>query len=377
MKPEMGKPVKVKKEKWFRKTFIERFGIDALNYEVPTHANTLPFTLGGITAVSLLLTMISGIILAMWYVPTPEEANASIRTIMETVYLGSVIRGIHYWSASLTIIAVALHVLRIFLYGSYKQPREGNWIIGVLLFGTLIGLFFSGTALKWDQEGYEALEHAQAIAGTLGLDGFFSSEIIPVILRLFTVHVSILPILLIALLFIHMLLVKRHKISPLPWKKKKESGDAILEAAASSEPVATTDELTVAGQKSDKKHTFLQHFRTLFGYGYIVLGIVMILAILSPPSVGPDPLTGIEVTKPLWPFLWIYSVEEWFGINGALIGSAVLFTALLAVPFFDRGNNPSLSKRKWIISIGISIAIVLVILTIYAIFSQPVVHLDM
>ncbi|MFX7329536.1 cytochrome b N-terminal domain-containing protein, partial [Acinetobacter baumannii] len=78
------------------------------------------------------------------------------------VYLGSIIRGIHYWAASLTLIAVALHVLRVFLYGSYKQPREGNWIIGAILFGTLIGLFFTGTALKWDQEGYEALEHAKA-----------------------------------------------------------------------------------------------------------------------------------------------------------------------------------------------------------------------
>ncbi|MGG5254166.1 cytochrome b N-terminal domain-containing protein [Neobacillus sp. SM06] len=376
MKQEASKEMPVQKKKRFVEAFLERFGIDALNYEVPSHANTLPFTLGGITAVSLVLTIISGIILAMWYAPVPENANVSIRSIMETVFLGSVIRGIHYWSASLTLIAIVLHILRVFLYGSYKNKREGNWIVGVLLFGTMVGLFFTGTTIKWDQEGFEALEHAQAIAGTFGFGGFFSSEVIPVLFRLFTLHASILPIILIILMFIHMLLVKRHKISPLPWKKQAHDNSFTEVAAASvdaNSAISKTDEV----KTSETKHTFLEHFRTLFGYGYIVLGVVMILSIMAPPAIGPDPLTGIEVTKPLWPFLWIYSLEEWFGINGALVGSAILFTGLLAVPFFDRGSKIAFGKRKLILSIGISIVIVLIILTIYAMLSQPVVHLDM
>ena len=352
------------------KFIYDRFGLDSLNYEVPAHANTLPFTLGGITAVSLLLTMISGIVLAFWYVPLPEQANASIRVIMEKVYWGSMVRGIHYWSAQLTMIALVLHVLRVFLYGSYKKPREGNWLVGVLLFGVMVGLYFTGTSLKWDQEGFEALEHAESIAGTFGLGGLFSTAYVPVLIRLFIAHVSILPVLLVVLLFIHMLLVKRMKISELPWKKKSVV-PAVSQVTAEIAATAEVSNLHV------KKHTFVQHFRKLFGYGFIIFGIVVILAVLVPPSLGPAPLTGIEVTKPLWPFLWIYSVEEWFGINGAVIASTILFTGMLAVPFFDRGSDSSIGKRKWIVSVGLAVAIALLILTIYAVFSSPVVHLDM
>lgn len=366
----------VKKKKGFGGAFIERFGVDALDYEVPAHSNTLLFTLGGITAISLALTGISGIILAMWYIPTPEEANASIRVIMERVYLGDVIRGIHYWSAQLTILSIVVHMLRVFLYGSYKKPREGNWIVGVLLFGVVMGLYFTGTTLKWDQEGSEALGHGEAIANSVGLGSFFDSEYIPALIRLFVVHVGILPVILVALLAIHLLLVKRHKISPLPWKNKQGTAIEHAEAAATVEPSIAVAQYKVV-QGHGIKHSFLQHIRSLIGYSYIALGVVIILAIMSPPSIGPDPIAGIEVTKPVLAFLWLYSLEEWIGVNGTAIVAAILYAGLFAIPFFDRRDTLSFSKRKWIISIGGVVLITLIILTIYAIYSQPVVHLDM
>lgn len=337
----------------------QRFGIETLNYEVPVHANTLPFTLGGITAISTLLTIVTGILLTFWYVPTPEEANLSIRYIMSTAYLGSVIRGIHFWAAQATVVALVLHLLRVMFYGSYKFPREGNWIIGVFLFITMIGLYFTGTMLKWDQEGFEALEHAVAIADTVGLGGFFAAGNASTLIRFFTLHISLLPLLLLALLFIHMLLVKRMKISPLPWQKDKK---------ATNERSETHD---------SKKHTFLHHIGSLIGYGYIVSGIIIILALLVPPVIGPEPITGIEVTKPFWTFLWLYAIEEWFGINGAWIIGGIPFLALLALPFIDRAKTQAFRDRKGILTIAIIVTITILALTFYAYFSSPVVHLDM
>lgn len=343
----------MKKKKRFYEVLNDRFGFEALNYEVPSHANTILYTLGGITLVSVLITIASGIILALWYVPTPEEANASIRVITEEVFLGSVIRGAHFWGAQLTIIAIVLHLLRVLYYGSYKRPREGNWIVGVLLFAVMIGLYFTGTTLKWDQEGNEALEHAQVIAETLGFGAFFNEEFIPVILRFFIMHVSLLPLALLALVFIHMLLIKRLKISPLPWGKANTA--------------------TVG----HKQHTFFHHIRSLVGYGYLTLGVILILAILAPPAIGPDPISGIEVTKPVWPFLWLYSVEEWFGVNGAWIAGGLTIIGLLAVPFIDRAKEQALPKRKLILTLLTIVVVTLIVLTIYAYFSTPVVHLDM
>ncbi|MCF6094716.1 cytochrome b N-terminal domain-containing protein [Microaerobacter geothermalis] len=335
-------------------TLNERFGLDSLAYEVPAHANTLPYTLGGITAVSTIIAVVSGILLANWYTPTPELANFSIRNITENVYLGYVIRGVHSWSAQIALVALVLHLLRVFVYGSYKRPREGNWFIGVFLFLTMIGLFFTGTIAKWDQEGNEALEHAQAIAGKFGLAGYFSTENVDVITRFFIAHVSILPLILFVLLFIHILLIKKLKISPLPWKQHE--GEAAYKNTG---------------------HNFAAHFKSLLGYGYIVLGVSILLAIFFSPKVGPEPLAGIEVTKPLWPFLWIYTVEEWWGIPGATWVSLLLVLGMFAVPFIDRGKDMSLKKRAWFIIIVLLLAVALLLMTIYAYNSSPVVHLDM
>lgn len=358
MNPVINQPTTVMhqpRKKGLYQTLNERFGLQALNYEVPAHANTLPFTLGGITAVSTLLTIVSGILLGLWFVPTPEAANSSIRVITESVYMGSVIRGIHYWSAQLTVGTLVLHLLRVFVYGSYKKPREGNWILGVFLFAIMIGLYFTGTTLKWDQEGFEALEHAQTIAATFGAGGLLNPANVPVITRLFIAHISLLPLILLVLLFVHMLLIKRLKISPLPWKKD------------------TLDSNTEAG----KEHRFGHHFRSLIGYGYVIFGIVMIFAVLAPPAIGPVPLTGIEVTKPLWPFLWIYAVEAWFGINGAIVFSGLLFAGLLVVPFLDRGTDQSFGKRKWILFAGLAVTVIMLVLTLYGYYSGPVEHLKM
>ena len=198
----------------------ERLGLKALQYPVPEHANNLGWSLGGLTAAALFILIATGIFLAQFYNPTPEVANASVRDIVTGVWAGRFVRGVHYWTAQAMYVLAALHLLRVFFTGSYKRPREANWLIGVSMFALVIGALFTGTVLKWDQEGFEALGHNLEIARLLGGAGFwfnpkFSSSV-PLLERLYVAHVAIIPGLILGLFAIHGMLIKRHGISPSP-----------------------------------------------------------------------------------------------------------------------------------------------------------------
>jgi ubiquinol-cytochrome c reductase cytochrome b subunit len=330
----------------------ERLGIDAVRYPVPAHADTLAYSLGGLTAVSLLILVVTGIVLGQFYNPDPAAANASVRHIVEGVYLGRFIRGLHFWAAEAMYVLAIVHLLRIYVTGSYKRPREANWLVGVAMFALTIGALFTGTVLKWDQEGFEALGHNLEIAKLLGTLGFwfnsdFSSQM-PLLVRLYIAHVSIIPGLILGLLVLHALLIKRHKISPPP-DNPDETG----------EPLAP----------------FTHHLRRVGSLGLVLLGGLGALAVLFPPGVGPTPVEGIEVTRPPWMYWWMFALENWFGLPAILWGSGVLFALLAAVPFIDRGPERRWRKRPVAIALAALILILIVVLTILAAVTTAAEHL--
>ena len=317
----------------------ERLGISEFTYPVPPHANTAAYSLGG-TEVGFLILVASGILLAQFYHPMPQFANASVRAMMQSVRPERIVRGIHYWAAQLVMLTVLLHMLRVFVTGSFKKPREANWIIGVGLLAVTIGLFFTGTVLKWDQEGFEALEHNVAIGEVLGrLGSWFTpgfTENISILLRLYIAHVSILPGLLLLLLLGHVWLVKRHGLSARP------------------------------GQPTGPMLPFGAHLTHLGKYGLVLIGVVLALAVLLPPAVGPAPVEGIEVTKPPWPFLPLFAFENWAGITGLLWVPVAIFVLLLLVPLLDRARATDPRVRMVPIAVWLIVLSVLVGLGILA-----------
>lgn len=333
---------------WFK----ERFPLATFAYEVPAHANTFLFSLGGITLLSVVILVVTGIILAQYYTPNPETANQSIRIIMTDVKLGSLMRSIHVWAAETAVVSVILHLLRVLFYGSYKKPREVNWIFGVVLFALMIGLFFTGTVIKWDQEGYEALAHTVAIGKMFG--GPFAAYLAPndasLLSKFFSLHISVLPLLLAVVIVLHLFLIKVLKISPLPWKPRT----------------------IPAG-----KHTFTQHFVKLTGYFFILLGVLIGLAILLPASLGPLPVAGVESARPPWVFMGIFSIENWAGIPGLVYSSALVMLLLLLAPFLDRARSNLLRERKSIVAVAAALVLVLSGLTVNAYATKPEQHIGM
>ncbi len=186
------------------------------------------FTLGSASLFLALNQGITGILLTLYYVPTPDHAYDSVQYITTQVPLGWLVRGLHHWGASLMIVLVVLHMLRVILYGAYKFPREVTWFTGVILLLVVIGFGFTGYLLPWDQKSFWATTVGTRIAGTPPLIGDYllriirgGSEITAVTLvRFFGVHVWVLPTLLILLIGIHLYLIIKNGISAVPQRGK-------------------------------------------------------------------------------------------------------------------------------------------------------------
>jgi len=335
----------------------DRLGVKALQYPVPEHANTLGWSLGGLTAATLFVLIATGIVLAQFYNPAPEAANASVRSIVSGVWAGQFLRGVHYWAAQAMYVLAALHLLRVFVTGSYKRPREANWLIGVAMFGLVIAAIFTGTVLKWDQEGFEALAHNLELGELLGGVGFwFSDEFagsVPLLSRLYVAHVAIIPGLILGLFAMHAMLIKRHAVSPKP-----TAGD----------PAA----VNVVGEETGP---FTHHLRRIGAFALVLLAALGALAVLVPPGVGPTPVEGIEVTRPLWMFWWVFTLENLFGLKAILVGSGVLFALLIAVPFVDRNPNRWWRRRPVAMAALAVVLVTLVLLTIMTAVTPPATHI--
>ena len=339
----------------------DRLGIGALRYPISRHANSLGYTLGGITFVSFVLLLVTGVYLGQFYDPgSVEEAHTSVFYISDEAAAGSLVRSLHYWLATIFTVTLVLHLLRTFTTGSFKAPRELTWVSGVLLFVLGAGALFTGTVLKADQEAIEALAHNNEIADFFGVFGFwFSSDFtdsIDQLPRLYISHVTIVPALIVGLLAVHLMLVKRHGISPRPW------GPAAAVAAS---------------ERDEERLPFSSHLRHIALWGLIALGVALVLSGLLPAPLGPQGVDGIEITKPPWYFLWLYQPENWFGLDALWIGGALLSIALLAVPLVDRSQEHDPRRRPVLASLAILVLLAFTALTVIGATTEVASHVGM
>lgn len=335
----------------------ERLGLSSLAYPVPEHANSLPYVLGGITLFGFLTLIVSGVLLAQFYNPSPAGAHDSVVYIITKAPFGDFIRSVHFWAANLVVVTALLHLIRVFVTGSYKRPREANWLVGLGLLAVTLGFVFTGTVLKWDQEGVEALAHNREIGEVLGLWGvWFTSEFtrsVPILTRLYLGHVTLLPAAFTLLIIAHVYLIKQLGISPRA-SEQATSGPSVEEPKTSN---------------------FAVHLRKMTGYGLLLFALIGVLALVWPAPLGQPGVPGAEVTKPPWMFLPFYPLEDLFGIKGLLAASAVLFALLGLIPFVDRSPWLSPRRRRWVIVAGTFLLVLLVVLGSYAWLSRPVPHL--
>ncbi len=192
-----------------------------LKKPVPKYALRWFYCLGGITAFLFVVQGITGILLAFYYKPTPEAAYASIQYIETQVYFGAAIRAIHHWCANGMIVICVAHMLRVFIMGAYKRPRELNWVSGVLLLVLTLVFGFTGYLLPWDQRAFWATTVGSEIAGAIPAVGNLALVLLRVgwnvtgetLSRFYGLHVIVVPLATVAFMFAHFLMIRRQGIA--------------------------------------------------------------------------------------------------------------------------------------------------------------------
>ncbi len=191
------------------------------------------YTLGSASLFLVVNQVVTGILLTIYYVPTPDHAYDSVQYITTQVPAGWFIRGLHHYGASAMVIVVVLHMLRVIFYGAFKYPREITWFSGVFLLLITLGFGFTGYLLPWDQRAYWATTVGTRIAGVTPVIGEGILRIMRggedlsavTLVRFFGTHVWVLPVLLISLVAFHLYLVIRIGISAVPRRKEEQGND--------------------------------------------------------------------------------------------------------------------------------------------------------
>ncbi len=181
---------------------------------VPAHS--LFFCFGGISLLIIILQLITGVFMLFFYTPDPKEALNSLDLMSNEVPLGGLVRNMHRWAATLLLATVFTHLVTVFYRKAYRNPRELNWISGVLQFFVVFLLVLSGIVLPWDWRAYWSYAIWVDYVATWPLVGEFMESFVLdtfTIYRSFITHIVILPLILFALLGFHFKMVRKHGIS--------------------------------------------------------------------------------------------------------------------------------------------------------------------
>jgi len=194
--------------------------------KVPKGTNWF-YTLGSGTMFAFLNQAITGVFLAMYYDPSPTRAYESARFITNDVFLGEFVRGMHKWGATVMVILIFLHMARTFFFGAYKYPRELNWIIGVALVILTFVMALTGYLLPFDQRSYWATIVANNITASGPLVGPYLADFLragpefgaTTLSRFYSIHMLLVPGIIIALIGAHLYLVAKLGTTAPPWQK--------------------------------------------------------------------------------------------------------------------------------------------------------------
>src|SRR6266540_3734631 len=196
-------------------------------------------TLGSATLAVFTVQIVTGIVLGMYYSPSPDHAYESIQYVDNVVARGAIVRGIHHWGASAMIVLTVGHMIRVFTMGAYKYPREINWLLGVALLFIVLGFGFTGYLLPWDQKAYWATAVGTNIAGTTPIIGGMlvsllrggSQQGAATLTRFYSLHVLLLPILLGLIVGVHLFLVIRQGVAPRSAELEEQAPKRTSDAA--------------------------------------------------------------------------------------------------------------------------------------------------
>ena len=347
------------------------------------------FRLGFIVAVLFGILTLTGVYLMFVYTPSPAAAYGDMQHLRTSVGFGQLIRNVHRWSAHLMVLAVALHMVRVFYAGAYKKPREFNWVIGVVLLLITLGFSFTGYLLPWDQLSYWAvtvgtnLVHYVPLAGKTLQDLLIGGDQIgpSTLLRFYALHVAVLPGLLLMLLGIHIwrvrkdgFAVERHSVgafeeeaTALPGAPADLYGERTRVLGVVDRESVTAEDRPVDDSVFAWPHLLARHVVVALGVCALVLGLGVAFAAplrgLANPNVTPEP------SKAPWYFSGLQELLSHFDplVAGILVPTGAVLVLVL-LPYLDRSTATEARRRKVAVLVFSGLLAVAVALTVIGTF---------
>ncbi len=330
-------------------------------HPVPRNTASWWYVFGSAALVVFLLQLVTGILLALIYVPSGSEAWSSLQALNHDVTLGWFIRALHGWGSNFMVAIVLIHMVQVFLFGAYKFPRELTWIVGVFLLLMTLGMAFTGQVLRFDQDAYWGLGIGASIASRVPIIG---GEIVKMMLggpiiagatlsRFFALHVFVIPGMLIGFVCLHLLMVLKLGINEWP-----VPGRLVKRSTYESE----YHELT---KKDGAPFVPYAVWKDLFFAAFILLAVAACALYFGPfgPTGRPDPTIIQTVPKPDYFFLWLYALLSLLPPSmetpALLIGPVIAIAALLLLPFLSGEGEKSWRRRPIAVLSVLLIAIML------------------
>src|SRR3982075_2609635 len=320
---------------------------ETMEHAVPRETASWFYVFGSAALTVFGFQLLTGILLALIYVPSAGEAWNSLQILNHQITLGWFIRALHGWGSNFMLAIVLIHMVQVFLFGAYKFPRELTWIIGVLLLLMTLGMAFTGQVLRFDEDAYWGLGIGASIASRVPVLGPWLVDLLlggPIIAgatlsRFFGLHVFVIPGSLLAFVGLHLLLVLKLGINEWPMP-----GRIVRRATY----VREYHELT---RKDGIPFVPGAVAKDLFFSGFILLAIAACAVYFGPfgPSGQPDPTIIQTAPRPDYFFLWLYAVLSLLPPSmetpALLIGPVIALAVLLALPFVSGEGEKSWKRR--------------------------------
>jgi len=331
--------------------FQERLPIDEealrelTNEPVPNHLKKWWFALGGTPAYLFIVQIVTGILLAFYYQPSPETAYESVQYITDEVAFGWYIRSVHKWAATLMIAAVVLHQMRVYFTGAYRKPRELNWMVGMALLMCTLLTGFTGYSLVYEQLSFWGATVGANILDGVPVVGAFGKNLLlggevynaNTLPRFFILHAAVLPVTITLLVGVHIAIIRTQGVTEFEFEEDKGK---------------------------EKKHFdfFPDHVLSELGIGLVLMVILSALATALPAHLGPEanPLQTPEIIKPEWFFYVAFRWLKLFSGTFAILSQGLIVFVMFAWPFIDarfRKRNPNSELSVWLGIVAVALLI--------------------
>jgi ubiquinol-cytochrome c reductase cytochrome b subunit len=344
---------------------------EAATHHVPRSTASWCYVFGSAALTLFIIQVVTGILLAITYVPSGAQAWNSLQTLNHDLTLGWFLRGMHGWGSNFMVVVVAIHMAQVFLFGAYKYPRELTWVLGVFLLICTLGMAFTGQVLRFDQDAYWGLGIGVAIMGRVPLVGGALVNLLlggPIIggdtlSRFFALHVFVIPGLLIVFVTLHVLMVFTLGVNDWPMPGRVVRRETYLKEYA---------ELT---HKEGVPFVPAAIWKDMFFSACILFAVAACAAIFGPygPTGVPDPTIIQTNPRPDLPFQWLFAVLSLLPPSTEtviiLVGPVILLGALFLLPFYSGEGEKSWRRRPFPVLIVLLVGVALVVLTRLAVRS--------